>query len=106
MEGTDTTYKYSKAAYATLACLENTERYKTGIYLASSASDEFHAAIALRPFEAVKVRSQTNIPPSSTGTLQGISSVVAKEAVAGLYERMVHQGGRHIPCKYRRVGGE
>jgi len=90
-------YEYFKKAYASLAGPENAERYKTGVYLAASASAEFLADIALCPFEAVKVRMQTTIPPTFTGTFQGISSVVAKEGVAGLYKGIVPLWGRQIP---------
>ena len=51
--------------------------------MTASASAELIADIALCPFESVKVRGQTTIPPEITGTLSGISSVVAKEGVAG-----------------------
>jgi solute carrier family 25 phosphate transporter 3 len=62
---------------------EAAHRYKTGVYLAASASAEFFADIALCPFEAVKVRMQTTIPPFATGTFDGISKVTAKEGWAG-----------------------
>jgi solute carrier family 25 phosphate transporter 3 len=51
--------------------------------LAASASAEFVADVALCPFEAVKVRMQTTIPPFATGTFSGISHVVNKEGIAG-----------------------
>ena len=38
---------------------ENAYLYRTGLYLAASASAEFFADIALSPMEAVKVRIQT-----------------------------------------------
>jgi solute carrier family 25 phosphate transporter 3 len=53
------------------------------LYLAASASAEFIADLALCPFEAVKVRMQTTIPPFATGTFDGISKITAKEGVAG-----------------------
>ena len=62
---------------------ENAKKYKTYVFLAGSASAEFIADIALCPFEAVKVRMQTTIPPAFTGTVSGISSIVGKEGVAG-----------------------
>jgi solute carrier family 25 phosphate transporter 3 len=37
---------------------ENAFLYRTGLYLAASASAEFFADIALSPMEAVKVRSR------------------------------------------------
>jgi solute carrier family 25 phosphate transporter 3 len=51
--------------------------------LTASASAEFIADVALCPFEAIKVRMQTTIPPDVKGTFSGISSVVAKEGVSG-----------------------
>ena len=58
--------------------------WKTSVYLVASASAEFIADVALCPFEAVKVRMQTTIPPFATGTFSGISHVASKEGVAGL----------------------
>lgn len=40
---------------------ENAEKYKTGIFLAGSASAEFIADIALCPWEAVKVRGEFDL---------------------------------------------
>jgi solute carrier family 25 (mitochondrial phosphate transporter), member 3 len=53
------------------------------LYLAASASAEFFADIGLCPFEAVKVRMQTTIPPFATGTISGISAITSKEGTAG-----------------------
>ena len=61
----------------------NAHKYKTAVYLTASASAEFIADVALCPFEAVKVRMQTTIPPFTTGTIPGISYIVGKEGVAG-----------------------
>jgi solute carrier family 25 (mitochondrial phosphate transporter), member 3 len=76
-------YEYFKHIYAEFAGEENAAQYKTLLYLAASASAEFIADIGLCPFEAVKVRMQTTIPPTFTGTMQGISSITAKEGTAG-----------------------
>ena len=76
-------YEYFKHAYAELAGEEFATNNKTLLYLAASASAEFIADIGLCPFEAVKVRMQTTIPPAFTGTMQGISSITAKEGTAG-----------------------
>ena len=57
--------------------------YKTSLYLTASASAEFLADIALCPFEAVKVRMQTTIPPFAGGTFSGLSIITGKEGVAG-----------------------
>jgi len=90
-------YEYFKHLYSTSAGEENSRKYKTTIYLASSASAEFIADVGLCPFEAVKVRMQTSIPPEFTGTFQGINAITAKEGVAGLYKGLYPLWGRQIP---------
>ncbi|XLS98618.1 hypothetical protein HN51_041353 [Arachis hypogaea] len=52
-------YEFFKKYYSDLAGPEYATKYKTLIYLAGSASAEVIADIALCPFEAVKVRVQT-----------------------------------------------
>ncbi|KAI5780721.1 phosphate carrier protein [Peziza echinospora] len=90
-------YEYFKNLYSNLLGPDNAKQYKTWVYLAGSASAEFIADIALCPFEAVKVRMQTTIPPAFTGTVSGISSIVSKEGVAGLYKGLIPLWGRQIP---------
>ena len=76
-------YEYFKKTYADLAGEEIATKYKTALYLTASASAEFIADIGLCPFEAVKVRMQTTIPPFATGTFSGISTITIKEGTAG-----------------------
>lgn len=90
-------YEFFKKTYADLAGEENAYKYKTSLYLAASASAEFIADVALCPFEAVKVRMQTTIPPFATGTFSGISYITGKEGVAGLYKGLYPLWGRQIP---------
>ena len=52
-------YEAFKIVYANALGEENAYVYRTGLYLAASASAEFFADIALSPMEAVKVRIQT-----------------------------------------------
>lgn len=52
---------------------------KTLIYLGASASAEFLADIALCPFESIKVRMQTTIPPYASTLREGWTKVVTKE---------------------------
>jgi len=76
---------------------------KTAIYLAASASAEFLADIALCPFEAIKVRMQTTLPPFASTLREGMSKVIATEGVAGLYKGLYPLWGRQIPytmCKF------
>jgi solute carrier family 25 phosphate transporter 3 len=90
-------YEFFKKFYGDMAGEENFHKYKTLIYLAGSASAEFIADIGLCPFEAVKVRMQTSIPPFATGTLNGISTITAKEGFGGLYKGLYPLWGRQIP---------
>ncbi|KAG2413799.1 mitochondrial phosphate carrier protein [Aspergillus terreus] len=90
-------YEYFKKFYSDLVGAENAQRWKTSLYLAASASAELIADVALCPFEAVKVRMQTTIPPDFRSTFGGISSVVAKEGTSGLYKGLYPLWGRQIP---------
>lgn len=90
-------YEYFKKTYADMAGPENAYKYKTGLYLAASASAEFLADLALCPFEAVKVRMQATIPSPYSGTLDGISKVTAKEGFGGLYKGLYPLWARQIP---------
>ncbi|KAI0175973.1 mitochondrial phosphate carrier protein [Hypoxylon sp. FL1284] len=90
-------YEYFKKQYSDLAGPENSYKYKTVLYLTASASAEFLADLALCPFEAVKVRMQTTIPPPYKGTFDGISKITAAEGVGGLYKGLYPLWGRQIP---------
>ncbi|KAL8988918.1 MAG: hypothetical protein Q9177_002081 [Variospora cf. flavescens] len=90
-------YDFFKKFYSDLAGEEAAYRYKTGLYLAASASAELIADVALCPFEAVKVRMQTTIPPFASGTFSGISIITGKEGTAGLYKGLYPLWGRQIP---------
>jgi solute carrier family 25 (mitochondrial phosphate transporter), member 3 len=80
-------YEFFKKFYGDLVGEDNFHKYKTVIYLAGSASAEFIADIGLCPFEAVKVRMQTTIPPFAKTTMGGISYITSKEGFGG----SVHQ---------------
>jgi len=90
-------YEFFKHFYSELAGEETAKKWKTTLYLTASASAEFIADVGLCPFEAVKVRMQTTIPPTFTGTLQGINSITGKEGVAGLYKGLYPLWARQIP---------
>lgn len=70
---------------------------KTVVYLGASATAEFIADLFLCPFEAIKVRMQTTLPPYAHGLREGWSKVVAEEGVSGLYKGLVPLWGRQIP---------
>lgn len=90
-------YEFFKKTYSDAAGPENAYKYKTAVYIAASASAEFLADIALCPFESVKVRMQGSLKSPFTGTIDGISKVVAKEGVSGLYKGIYPLWGRQIP---------
>ncbi|KAI0116946.1 mitochondrial phosphate carrier protein [Daldinia grandis] len=90
-------YEYFKKTYSDLAGPENAYKYKTLLYLSASASAEFLADLALCPFEAVKIRMQTTIPPPYKGTFDGISKITAAEGIGGLYKGLYPLWGRQIP---------
>jgi len=76
---------------------------RTVVFLAASASAEFIADTLLCPWEAIKVRMQTTLPPYASNLREGWSKIVAKEGMAGLYKGIVPLWGRQIPytmCKF------
>ncbi|SPN96697.1 probable phosphate transport protein, mitochondrial [Cephalotrichum gorgonifer] len=90
-------YEFFKKTYSDAAGPEKAHKYKTWIYLSASASAEFLADIALCPMEAIKVRMQGTIPKPYTGAIQGITSIMGKEGVAGLYKGIYPLWARQIP---------
>ncbi|KAH3672789.1 hypothetical protein WICMUC_004011 [Wickerhamomyces mucosus] len=90
-------YEIFKHYYSGLVGEEYANRYRTGVYLAASASAEFLADLALCPWEAVKVKTQTTIPPFAPGVVSGFNKFVATEGYAGLYKGLVPLWLRQIP---------
>ncbi|KAL2865800.1 putative mitochondrial phosphate carrier protein [Aspergillus lucknowensis] len=90
-------YEFFKKFYSDLVGIDAATRHKTSLYLIASASAELIADVALCPFEAVKVRTQTSIPPEFRSTFGGISALVGKEGTAGLYKGLYPLWGRQIP---------
>lgn len=89
-------YEYFKKYYADLVGPEAAKEHKTLIYLAGSASAEIIADIALCPFEAVKVRVQTQ-PGFARGLADGLPKILQQEGMRGLYKGIVPLWGRQIP---------
>uniref|UniRef100_A0A093V435 Mitochondrial phosphate carrier protein 2 n=1 Tax=Talaromyces marneffei PM1 TaxID=1077442 RepID=A0A093V435_TALMA len=73
----------------------NTNR--TLVYLGASASAEFFADMALCPFEAIKVRMQTTLPPYASTLREGWSKAVAQDGFGGLYKGLYPLWARQIP---------
>ncbi|RRT79731.1 hypothetical protein B296_00021064 [Ensete ventricosum] len=92
-------YEFFKKYYSDIAGPEYAAKYKTLIYLAGSASAEVIADVALCPFEAVKVRVQTQ-PGFARGLSDGLPKFVRSEGALGLYKGLVPLWGRQIPCNY------
>lgn len=90
-------YEYFKTTYSNLLGPEYASKYKTGIFLGASASAEFLADLALCPWETIKVKTQTTIPPYANSVFDGWKKITAKEGIAGLYKGLVPLWGRQIP---------
>lgn len=83
-------YEFFKKYYSDIAGPEYALKYKTLIYLAGSASAEVFADVALCPFEAVKVRIQTQ-PGFAKGLSDGLPKFVKSEGALG-YESHLKVG--------------
>ncbi|KAI3686341.1 hypothetical protein L1987_80015 [Smallanthus sonchifolius] len=86
-------YEYFKKTYSDIAGPEYATKYKTLIYLAGSASAEIIADVALCPFEAVKIRVQTQ-PGFARGLSDGLPKIIKNER---LFKGLVPLWGRQIP---------
>lgn len=90
-------YEYFKKTYSDLVGEDFASKYKTPVYLAASFSAEFFADIALCPFETIKVKTQTTIPPYATSVFDGWKKITATEGIAGLYKGLTPLWLRQIP---------
>jgi len=89
-------YEVFKIVYSGIIGEENAYLWRTSLYLASSASAEFFADIALSPMEAVKVRIQTM--PGFVSTLRaGAPIIYQQEGLNGFYKSLVPLWMRQIP---------
>lgn len=75
-------YEFFKKYYSDIAGPEYAAKYKSLIVLAGSASAEIIADVALCPFEAVKVRVQTQ-PGFAKGLSDGLPKFVKSEGALG-----------------------
>ncbi|GLJ26045.1 hypothetical protein SUGI_0499650 [Cryptomeria japonica] len=88
-------YEYFKKYYSDIAGLEYATKYKRLIYLVGSALIEFIVDVALCPFEAIKVRVQTQ-PRFARGLFDGLPKFLRSEGVLGLYRGTGPLWGRQI----------
>lgn len=96
-------YEYFKYTYSNIAGPEYAAKYNTLIFLAGSASAEFIADLFLCPWEAIKVKTQTTIPPFANSVVDGWKKMTATEGLAGLYKGLTPLWARQIPytmCKF------
>jgi len=89
-------YEYFKWKFSSLVGEENAHKYRDLIYLSASASAEFIADLALCPFEAIKVRVQTN-PTFARGLMDGFPKFVATEGFSNLYASIGPLWARQVP---------
>merc|ERR1711915_1003772 len=91
-------YELFKNVYSGIIGEENAFLYRTGLYLAASASAEFFADIALSPMESAKVRIQTSPVGTFPTTLRGaFPRILKEEGINGFYKSLVPLWGRQIP---------
>jgi len=89
-------YEVFKIFYSDLIGEENAYLWRTTMYLAASASAEFFADIGLCPFEAVKVKIQTQEGWANTFR-EGFPKLYKEEGLFGYYKGIVPLWGRQIP---------
>ncbi|ODQ65297.1 mitochondrial carrier [Nadsonia fulvescens var. elongata DSM 6958] len=91
-------YEFFKYQYSQLAGETNARTYNTLLFLSASASAELVADLFLCPWEAIKVRQQTTIPPFAKSALEGWNKIVAQEGVfGGLYKGLAPLWFRQVP---------
>ena len=89
-------YEYFAYQYSQMVGPEAAVKWKPAVWAAASASAEFFADMALCPFEAVKVRIQTQ-PKYAHGLMDGIRRMAAEEGAGALYAGLVPLWARQIP---------
>ncbi|GMM51489.1 Cu/Pi carrier [Starmerella bacillaris] len=90
-------YEVFKYKYSQLIGEENAVKFKTGLFLAASASAEFLADILLCPWEAVKVKTQATIPPIKGNVFSVFAKTAGEGGLSTLYRGLVPLWARQIP---------
>ncbi|XP_034681541.1 mitochondrial phosphate carrier protein 1, mitochondrial-like [Vitis riparia] len=85
-------YEYFKRVYSDVLVDQN----RSVIFFVSSASAQVFADVALCPFEAVKVRVQTQ-PHFAKGLADGFPKLYATEGLSGFYKGLFPLWGRNLP---------
>lgn len=89
-------YEFFKHTYGNLVGDESALKYRTYLYLASSASSEFIADVALSPMEALKVRIQTSNGNFTRDTINGFRNM-SKEGFSVFYAGLMPLWFRQVP---------
>ncbi len=89
-------YELFKHEFSAPFSEENAHKYRDLIYMGASASAEVIADMALCPFEAVKVRIQTD-PKYAKGLSDGLPKFLANEGLGSLYAGIVPLWARQVP---------
>lgn len=90
-------YELFKKKFSDAVGEEYAHKYRTGVYLVASASAEFIADALLCPWESIKVKTQTSIPPFATGVFDGYRKITATEGFGALYKGLTPLWARQIP---------
>lgn len=77
-------YEFFKQQWINQLGLENASKNRTAIYLASSATAEFFADIALCPLEATRIRLVSQ-PEFASGLMSGFTKILKNEGVGAFY---------------------
>ncbi|XP_010530969.1 PREDICTED: mitochondrial phosphate carrier protein 1, mitochondrial [Tarenaya hassleriana] len=85
-------YEYFKTLYSNVL----PDQKRTLVYFLSSASAQVFADVALCPFEAIKVRVQTQ-PHFAKGLLDGFPRLYRTEGLAGFQKGLLPLWGRNLP---------
>ena len=91
-------YEIFKDVYGGIVGQENAVKYKKIVWAFSSASAELIADVFLCPFESVKVRMQTSLPPGSFPNKFGAAySQIGKEAGNPYFKALAPLWARQVP---------
>jgi len=77
-------YELFKQQFINYVGYENAVNNRTLIYLASAATAEFFADIALCPLEATRIRLVSQ-PTFATGLVSGFSKIASQEGIGAFY---------------------
>lgn len=92
-------YEIFKDVYKAIVGEENADRYKKIGWSISSASAEVIADVLLCPWEAMKVRMQTTLPPGTfpTSLKPAFDLIHKNEGVNGFYKGLAPLWARQVP---------